>query len=493
MNRNLLFLIILAIILRLPQLGGSFWLDEAAQALESTRSFSEQLLIVDDFQPPLIHFLVHFAQYFNRSEFWLRLWAAFIPGIVTIVFTYVIGKKLFSEKIGIIAALLLTTSSFHIFYSQELRPYALPACFTILTWGWLLEQKRLSKKPQIGFIFATAAGLYSSYLYPFVILSQVAFLLKLSTPVRKQMIASFSLAALMFLPWLPSFLGQFNAGQLLRSELPGWETVVSTSQLKSLPLVGGKFFYGVIEIDFSILFLIPMLIILSVALINFYKPGQSRQFGISDSKKNALVGSALWGFASIFTAWLISFAVPVLQPKRVLFALPAIYLLTAYFLTNQSEKNKQKLNLVTLLLLFAINAFGTWQYYTQPKLQRENWRGLVSELKSTYPEQNSIMVISFPESFAPLRWYPHNYKIISTGKLNASDVPDLADLLKPVVEYDYVLTFDYLSDLTDSQKLIPKTIESFDFKEVGYLDYPGIGFVRVFSKTESITAYAHRD
>lgn len=493
MNRNLLFLIILAIILRLPQLGGSFWLDEAAQALESARPFSEQLLIVDDFQPPLIHFLVHFAQYFSHREFWLRLWAAFIPGIVTIIFTYTIGKKLFSEKTGIIAALLLATSSFHIFYSQELRPYALPACFAILTWNWLLEQKKLSRKSQIGFVFATAAGLYSSYLYPFVIFSQAAFLLKLSAPVRKQMIVLFSLAALMFLPWLPSFLGQLNAGQLLRSELPGWETVVSTPQLKSLPLLGGKFFYGVIEIDFSILFLIPILITLGIALVNFYKPGRSHQLNISNSKKNALVGLALWGFASIFVAWLISFVVPVLQPKRVLFALPAIYLLVAYFFTNQSEKSKQKLNLVTLLLLFAINIFGTWQYYTQPKLQRENWRGLISELKSTYPEQDSIMIFSFPEAFAPLRWYPHNYKTISTGKLSTSDVPDLADLLKPVVEYDYVLTFDYLSDLTDSQKLIPKTIESFGFKEVGYLDYPGIGFIRVFSKTESVTAYAHRN
>lgn len=483
MNKKLLLLIALAIILRLPHLSGSFWLDESAQALESARPFSEQLQIVDDFQPPLIHLIVHFAQNFSHNETWLRLWGAFIPGILTVGLTYLIGKKYFSEKVGIIASLLVATSSLHVFYSQELRPYALPAFFATLTWYWLLKQKVLDKKSQIGFILATSAGLYSSYLYPFVIAGQVLFLLKLSSVVRKQVVVMLITGVLLFLPWLPSFLDQLNAGQVLRSELSGWETVVSTPQLKSLPLVVGKFFYGILEIDLSVLFLIPILIVVGTFIFNFYK---------SSSKNNSLLmGLILWGLGSIFIAWIVSFVVPVVQPKRVLFALPAIYLLVGYFLSMNNGKWIQKLNLIAISLLFAINIFVLYQYYTQPKLQREDWRGLVADLQIKYPEDKSIMVVSFPEAFAPLRWYSHDFEIIATGELDTSKVADLANLLKPIVEYDYVLTFDYLTDLTDKEKQIPKTIEGFGFKEVDYLDYPNIGFVRVYSKSESITAYAN--
>jgi len=41
----LFLLLILATAVRLPLLGGSFWLDEAAQALESARPFNQQRTI----------------------------------------------------------------------------------------------------------------------------------------------------------------------------------------------------------------------------------------------------------------------------------------------------------------------------------------------------------------------------------------------------------------------------------------------------------------
>jgi hypothetical protein len=53
----LYLILLLALILRLPLLNGSFWLDEAAQFLESARPLTEQLHIADDFQPPLMHLL----------------------------------------------------------------------------------------------------------------------------------------------------------------------------------------------------------------------------------------------------------------------------------------------------------------------------------------------------------------------------------------------------------------------------------------------------
>ena len=168
-------IILLALILRLPLLNGSFWLDEAAQALESSRPLAEQLNIISDFQPPLLHLITHGAIQLGRAEWWLRLIGALIPGLITILATYKLGQILFKRSTGRLASILLATSSFHIFYSQELRPYSLPAMFALLSWNFLLDKKFKTRPQLILVTVCNILGLYSSYLYPFLLLSQLVY------------------------------------------------------------------------------------------------------------------------------------------------------------------------------------------------------------------------------------------------------------------------------------------------------------------------------
>ncbi len=49
---TLILITLLALLLRLPLLTGSFWLDEAAQALESARPFSQQIEFLKLFRQP---------------------------------------------------------------------------------------------------------------------------------------------------------------------------------------------------------------------------------------------------------------------------------------------------------------------------------------------------------------------------------------------------------------------------------------------------------
>ena len=61
--RNLPFFLIvilfLALILRLVNLDQSFWLDEAAQVIESSRPLNQQFNLAADFHPPLYHLFLH--------------------------------------------------------------------------------------------------------------------------------------------------------------------------------------------------------------------------------------------------------------------------------------------------------------------------------------------------------------------------------------------------------------------------------------------------
>ncbi|MCC6711457.1 MAG: glycosyltransferase family 39 protein, partial [Candidatus Pacebacteria bacterium] len=313
--KNPLYLILtFAFALRLPLLTGSFWLDEAAQALESTRPFSQQLDIVPDFQPPLLHYLVHFAQYFSHQEWWLRFWGALLPGLITIWAGYQLAKKLYSEKVAFWASLLLATSSFHIFYSQELRPYSLPAMWGLL--ATLVIFNRPFKTWQ--FFLFSVAGLYSSYLYPFLLLTHLLLIWQKNTWQKLLQVTLPIVIA--FLPWLPMFLRQLQAGQNLRTEIPGWETVVSIPQLKALALVPLKFIFGVLNIELTWPF------IFSLIMIGFFCV---KLFWVSPKLlwKNLLKNLSQFPklaknyhpnfqllillVTPLLTSWLISFAVPV--------------------------------------------------------------------------------------------------------------------------------------------------------------------------------------
>jgi hypothetical protein len=58
----------------------------------------------------------------------------------------------------------------------------------------------------------------------------------------------------------------------------------------------------------------------------------------------------------------------------------------------------------------------------------------------------------------------------------------LTETLKPAYDKKYVLVFDYLRTLTDPENKIITTLTDFGFVGRGVIDYPGIGFVRIYTR-----------
>lgn len=487
----ILAVVCMAYIVRIPLLDGSFWLDEAAQALESTRPFSQQLDIKEDFQPPLIHYLVHFASYISTQEWWLRTWAALLPGIASIFISIKIAEHLFKSKaISTITGVLISLSSFHVFYSQELRPYALPLMFAVLS--FYLQLKLLDKKKitlfrdplHLALLISTAAGLYSSYLYPFFIVFQILFLVFCGRKRFHQVLSAIVAGGLLLLPWLPKFFEQLAVGTQLQSQLPGWSQVVSIPQLKVLPLVYGKFLFGVLNIEpTSVWFLLPVVCLgLCGGILLLNK--------LSASQKRAVLTTLLWLVVPVVTAWLVSFVVPVLRPKRVLFTLPAFYMLIAA-LSVWGIESKQKLSYFAgwgmLGITLIIQIVSLAGYWANPQFQRENWKDAITTLESIYPEGDTLVISAFPDSFAPWRWYSSGtFDTLPTGTYVTQSDFDYVSFLKPVTEYQYVIVFDYLRDLTDPENKLPQEIQSYGLKEAELYDYSNIGFIRVYAQPQAL-------
>lgn len=490
--------LLLALLLRLPLLNGSFWLDEAAQALESARPLNQQLELQADFQPPLLHLIIHFALIGSQQEWWLRSIGALIPGLLSIWGSILLARSLLpkTQAMGgsVLVGLLLATNSFHLFYSQELRPYALPLCFAVWTW-WLVAQKQDSNKIILGWCLLSLLGLYSSYLYPFLLISQLIFLIVKIKNTRNYQgwLAGLLAVVLGFLPWLPAFFGQLQAGQLLRLQLPNWESAVSTSQLKVLPLVLGKFIFGVLDLSVNQYYLSSFALICLITgfvAIGLLKQWQAKS--MSSKQKLSLRLLLIWFLIPLLTAWLISFFVPVIQPKRVIFLLPAFYLLMVWLFSSAQTLSLwfRRAGCALMALLIVINLFSVYQYYRNPQLQRENWREVIRQLSATHFQANTLSSFSAP--FAPIVWYRSMFNLsalsgdYSTGQLSLTSISQAEQIISQLSKtrlVDKLIYFEYLTDLTDPNHYLRTAIENSGYQLQDLLDYPGIGFVRIYQST----------
>lgn len=116
--------------------------------------------------PPIDYILRHFWQLAGGvDDAWLRTYSNII-GVLTVAMTYGVGKRLHGRWAALLAALCLAVSSFHVFYSAEVKFYALLALSYATTyWMWL--QFRESGKIRHGVLFGVA-GLLGAYVHPYV-------------------------------------------------------------------------------------------------------------------------------------------------------------------------------------------------------------------------------------------------------------------------------------------------------------------------------------
>jgi len=186
---------------------------------------------------------------------------------------------------------------------------------------------------------------------------------------------------------------------------------------------------------------------------------------------------------------LASWIIPVVQPKRLLLSLAGFYGLVSYLFVLAAEQKNRVISRVGYALvgtLFLLNIWSTMQYYTDTWLQRENWRGIIGKLEQSYPSQDILALFIFPDPFAPWRWYA-NPKIttLTTKAIYITDNYPLREILEPTLDYQYIVLFDYLQDLTDPNRLVTLELQKFGFRETGSFSADNLGFVRVFTNHRS--------
>jgi len=466
MRKTLLAIMVLGMALRLTAINQSLWMDEAISAL-AVKGHSFLGLITNfapgDTHPPLFYFILKFwTQIFGYSEISLRL-PSVIFGAMTIPVVYLIGKRVAGEKVGIFSALLIATSGLHVYYSQEARMYALSTFAVSLAIYFFLKIGQNAKKAD-WFIFSLSLLLVgaSDYL-PLLTIPALwiwGFLLKKHWNWWKSFLLAHVPLIIFLSLWEPIFRAQSLGTRNYLLTFPAWASVLGTASFQSLSLVWIKFILG--RISFSPNALYGFIVFLaSIAFV----------VGLfNSSKKYKEVRIVwLWLIVPLVLAFVGAIFIPGFSYFRLLFILPAFYLLVVYGLEEIHY------GYLIILAIFSMNLFFAGTYLFNRDFWREDWRTAVSFIDKRAKADEPILMV-YPDTFSPYQWYS------SRNSAKAINLPLNKNITKLVINSRALYTFDYLLDLTDPSRTLFQEIKADGFREINVYSFRGVGQIRYWVK-----------
>jgi 4-amino-4-deoxy-L-arabinose transferase-like glycosyltransferase len=173
-TRNLVLAAIVAIgaVLRWHSIGaGSIWIDEAGSLTLARMPFGEFLRTLWQYEAnmSLYYALLRVWLLLGTSEAWVRSLSALF-GVLSIPAIYVLGRRLFSETTGLLAAAFLAANMFHVWFSQDSRSYTLAVFLVILS---LLFLDRALEDPEDrgAWVAYVAASVLAAYAHFFAVLT----------------------------------------------------------------------------------------------------------------------------------------------------------------------------------------------------------------------------------------------------------------------------------------------------------------------------------
>ncbi len=203
-----------ALALRLYRLDfQTLWWDEGISLYLAAQDLQALVFAKDfalDLHPPLYHVLLAgWTALVGADVFSARALSALL-GALNVPVLYLVMRRLAGPTAGLAASLLLAAAPVHVFYSQEVRMYTLMpllATLSLLAMVALLQARTRRERgiATVGYVLATAAGLWTYYYIAFLVVAQNVFFVlhwfKQREGLRWWALAQLATLAI-FLPWL---------------------------------------------------------------------------------------------------------------------------------------------------------------------------------------------------------------------------------------------------------------------------------------------------
>jgi 4-amino-4-deoxy-L-arabinose transferase-like glycosyltransferase len=406
----------------------SFWTDEVASlaAAAPGESFFSSTIWKNG-QGPLYFALLHIWMMVGDTQFVIRSLAALL-GAVAVCLTYAFGLRFSDRRFATISAMLMATSPFLIWYSQETRYITLAIATSLLS--MYSFQRALATDFFSAWAFyaiATTAALFSFVPLAFLTVAQGFYLLlnerRLKLP--KWIAWQFGVS-LIFGTWLLISYGGLSIGArpdgsslaVAVNPVPLETGTPKQTTFDTIPYTffafSSGFSMGPSVEELHITRDLPTVLkyFPTVAPLGLFF-GALFSFGIAQAWRQSLLGLLLpWLIIPIMGVLAISAVTDVAYNVRyVSAALPAYILLLAVGITNLRHRTLQ---LSVLLAVLSVNGVSLAQYYFNPRYAKADARGAARFLESVGDRRDVILLVGSGTAWG--YYYKGDLPVVSWGQ-----------------------------------------------------------------------------
>ena len=419
---NIFLIIILGFLLRFYNLAKeSLWIDEIYGSILPAKQSIAYLLNPNVNIPVNTYQIIlhYWMQIFGQSEFSIRF-PALIFGVLSIFMIYKLGKVLFNQEIGLLSALILAISPFHIHYSQEARPYSLLMLLSLISTYYFIKfiksdnEKNFhgkfdslahkisnfikNKKNIEIYIVSTLIGIYThNFIFFLLIFQNIYFFIYniKNEKLVKSWLISQGIIILIFSLYSPFFIKHImlgiNGGFTFLNQYFSLYSIIKTFYVFILDhaFMNSNYCIPCFYVNPIIIFLASVvflsLIFLGIKSLFVYK----KNFKELVYKNEKLIFLILYLLIPITILYIISFIVPLFQVMYVIYASTPVYILLSKGISG--FKKRAKLFFIFLLLfLFSFVLFG---YYND--ITKEQWRE-ASNFIDKSSKESDVIIYPYP-------------------------------------------------------------------------------------------------
>jgi 4-amino-4-deoxy-L-arabinose transferase-like glycosyltransferase len=427
-------LVVVALSLRVFHLGAeSLWLDETASVWIASRPL-RGVLAGELTNPPLYYLLLHFwIAVFGGGEAAIR-WFSVWPSLAAVLLIYVLGKRLYDHRVGLLGAGLAAVSPYQIYYAQEARAFSLllflSLCSTLaLHVAFVRPAERSSFWPFLWYAVTVIAALHTHFHGVFLLAAHNVVVLihwrEHRVRLRSWVLVQ-AIVLLAFMPWLITMLqtASTSGGQVRRYlplKLP--EAVVSFLVGDTLVPFDEAAVLNVRETLRSNLHLIVAFTIgFGIYTVSAVRAPAARRYGG--------VFCAVMLSVVLLAPFAISFKLMIFDRRYVIAASPYLYLLLAagalylHDLAVRRSVPALAMQGIAGVIVVGLVGLSLFNYYFNPRFGKEEWREVVAFVEAGYLPGDLVV---FDPGYLSVSYEYYSRRRVAGLVL----APDLADVDGP--------------------------------------------------------------
>ena len=380
-NAWIILILTIAFLIRIPLLPHCLWVDEARDLSITYNLIHNGTLTTFSgawyFQHPIMQYLILSFSVALNSELLATLTIA-ILSLISVYATYIIGKKLFNEKVGLLSAFILSMQPIFLFYSARILNDMTHITFIILSFMFLVLYEKDKKDVYAGLsvafsLFAVTTRITSFFL-PILIIGYLLFENK-KLIKNKWLYYGFLIGIIPGLAWIG--LNYVHTGHIISLQV--WE-----NHLKPNIIDAGPWFYylanfvNIYSLSLTVLFIISLIV---HSLLKFKKI------------KLLLIWFILY---FIVISW-----VAVKVPRYTLPTMAPLVIISVsgFYLISKIKGAPKQLEPILIIIIIAIGIWLGYNGYVMTKFKAQTFCGL-KEISNYIGNHKT-----FAGSATELSWY----------------------------------------------------------------------------------------